>query len=112
MRRISDLLFETDADPVPIDADGSRLEATVPEGLGPATLLVGPVVDAVKLVEDGRVVGSLDRDDLYAVAGVVVARSLLESIAETELSLPAIIEAAAMLGHRWESHPWEGSAGG
>jgi hypothetical protein len=108
---ITEILARTDADPLVIDNSGTLVVWPLPAELGRATLLVGEVVDAVKVVEGDRVVGSRDRDGLFRLEGVVVARELLEAIGDVDARLPVIIDAVTDLGETWKPHLWDGSAG-
>jgi hypothetical protein len=108
---ITEILARTDADPLVIDNSGTLVVGPPPAGVGRASLLVGEVVDAVKVVEGDRVVGSRDREGLFRLEGVVVARELLEAIGDVDAGLPAIIEAVTGLGETWKPCLGDGSAG-
>lgn len=104
--RLEELLGE-DQDWVVIRPGGEPLEMTIPPDIGPATLLVSPVTDALKTVSDGRVVGSLDRDSLWAVEAfalnrVVISRLLGE---EGEMSPYDLYEAVSSMAFAWQIAP-------
>ena len=111
MTQLIELLARLDADErrVVIDAVGNRIPDRVPTDLGPAALLVSPVVDALKRVWGDRVVGSIDRDQVLAVEGFVLDRDLLRRLASQEVSVSDLIGAVEDLGHVWRTHEHDGS---
>ncbi|MEX0863719.1 MAG: hypothetical protein WD269_02455 [Acidimicrobiia bacterium] len=106
MTQLIELMARLDADErrVVIDAMGNRIPDRVPTDLGPAALLVSPVVDALKRVWGDRVVGSIDRGQVLAVEGFVLDRDLLERLASEDVSVNDLIGAVTSLGYVWKTH--------
>jgi hypothetical protein len=102
-------LLDADERRVVIDAMGNRIPDQVPTDLGPAILLVSPVVDALKRVWGDRVVGSIDRGQLLAVEGYVLDRDILERLASEEVSVNDLIGAVTSLGYVWKTLEHGGS---
>lgn len=91
-------------DRVAFDERGEALEGDVPASSGPATLLVGPVTDAVKR-RDGDAVVSLDRDAVWVVVGIVLDREVLQELGEDEIGAGELLEAVERLGYTWQVIP-------
>jgi len=91
-------------DRVAFDYRGEVLERDVLVPSGPASLLVAPVTDAVKR-RDGDVVVSLDRDTVWAVAGIVLHGEVLQKLDEDEIGAGELLEAVEGLGYTWQVIP-------
>lgn len=69
---------------------------------GPAVLIAGTVTDAVKVVTDDLVLGSLDRDSLWSIQGFRLALEVLHAL-EDEVSDPqSLVDAVAAAGFAWQ----------
>ena len=90
----------TKEDVVGFDSDG-RVQDWGADIEAPAVLVVAPVDEAVKTLEDGVIAGELDRDDLWSVAGFVLTRDVIESLDADELSVEELIEEVSRAGYRW-----------
>lgn len=100
---ISRLVGSTTADLVVFDEDGLPLVVDVPEALGPATLLVSDVNEALKWVDDrGRVTESVDRSTVWSVDAIVVDREVLSRLDEDGHTVGSLLQAVAALGHVWQ----------
>lgn len=79
-----------------------RLMGSISDGDGAeASLVAGPVNDAIKIVGDGGlVVGGRNREDLLQVEGFIVSTAILAEL-EDGLSAEGLIEAVEELGHEW-----------
>ncbi len=85
-----------------VDVDGRPLHGVLPESNAPA-LIVGPVTDAVKLVDAGSIVHHVDRDTLWAVEGLILDHAVLEAIPDFAGSAAELIEAVGEAGLAWEA---------
>lgn len=82
-----------------LDIDGPPEELPVPG------LLVSPVVEAVKQVEERRVVADLDRDSMWAVQGFVLDLRVLYALGEGKYSAEDLIRAVRSAGFDWQTTP-------
>lgn len=100
---ISRLVDSTDAARVAFDEDGLPLDLDLPDEIGPATLLVSDVNEALKLVDDrGRVTESVDRSTVWSVDAIVVDRQVLSRLDEDGHTVGSLLEAVAALGYTWQ----------
>ena len=67
-------------------------------------LLVAPVTDAVKRVEDGRM-ESLDREQMWSVRAIVLDAELLTDLGDRDLGAEDLMEAVRDLGYTWQVNP-------
>ena len=67
-----------------------------------AMLLVEEVTDAVKSVDGKQVVGSLDREGLWSVRGVVLGGDVLDGLPAGKLDLNEVIEMVRDAGVVWQ----------
>jgi hypothetical protein len=74
-------------------------------GAGPAVLVVTEVTDAVKKVEGGRVVGSLDRDGLWAIRSIELDSDVFRRLSTERMDVAALIEKVDEAGYRWRVIP-------
>ena len=89
-------------DRVAFDKHGTVLELEIADEAGPALLLVSEVTDAVKRLEDDRVVGSVDRGQLWAVDVIVLDRSVLDQLGTGSMRPEEVVEAVSAAGYAWE----------
>lgn len=88
---------------VVFDSDGDPMDLSVPPDIGPATLLVGPVTDAVKTTTPaGLVDRSLDRDDIWAVEGFALNRVVVDRLEAGVMSPDQLYEAVNALRLGWQ----------
>ena len=100
---ISRLVDSTDAARVVFDEDGLPLVVDLPDEIGPATLLVSDVNEALKWVDDrGRVTESVDRSTVWSVDAIVVDREVLSRLDEDDHTVDSLLEAVAALGYTWQ----------
>ncbi|HEY7469939.1 MAG TPA: hypothetical protein VIC07_10480 [Acidimicrobiia bacterium] len=95
-----------------IDGEGRLIEIDGFPGDAPVPgLLVGPVTEAVKRVDDGFV-RHLSRDTLWVVEGFLLDDRLIEALPSGIESASGLIEAVRAAGHEWQvvHHPASGSA--
>ena len=86
------------------DKHGNLLEIDIPSDIGPAALLVAPVTNAVKRLDDGRV-ESLDRDQMWLVEAIVLHRDILDSLEDREMNAEDLLNAVRDAGHSWQVSP-------
>jgi hypothetical protein len=85
------------------DVDGHPIgDGAVATGASVPGLLVGPVTDAVKVMDDGAIVHHMDRDTLWAVEGFLLDDAVLEGLGDFVGSSSELIEAVAAAGHEWK----------
>lgn len=84
------------------DTDGATLHIDPPPD-APATLLVVPVTDALKIVSGDRVAGSFDRGRAWTVVGFALRREVVERLGGKEMAPQALIEKVKDLGHVWQT---------
>jgi hypothetical protein len=95
-------LAEGGQDHLDIDHAGALVDWGELEVKGPAVVIAVAVTDAVKLVGDGLVLDSLDRDDLWSVQGFRLQREVLLALGG-ELSDPqSLVTAVAAAGFPWQ----------
>ena len=98
--------LDDDTNWVVIDPQGAPLEVGVPADVGPATLLVGPVTDALKARGDGDdIVSSVDRDDVYAVEGFALHRVVLDRLEDVEVDTRGLFELVKTTEIAWQFKP-------
>jgi hypothetical protein len=101
--RASDL---PSGDPSVFDASGSPLAVDPTLLKGPASLLVRPVTDALKVVEAGLVSGVADRAGVGAVAGLSLARGVVDRLGDGDFTLDGLMRRVVELGHGWDVVSW------
>jgi hypothetical protein len=85
-----------------VDRDCRATEAPATDWPLP-TLLVAEVSDAVKQVEGSRVTFDLDRSLLWAVQGIAVDRTTVETLPEGSFTMAEVIQRVAAAGHAWDT---------
>ena len=84
--RLQELLGE-DRDWIVVRPTGEPVDTEIPPDIGPATLLVSTVTDALKTVsEDGFVDGSLDRESVWKVEAIALNRVVVSRLEGEEMS--------------------------
>lgn len=103
MISIEALRGELDGDWVAIDRHGQVVDYEVPKDIGPATLSVSPMTEALKRVDqDDRVVGDLDRDTVWTVDALVLNTVVLRRLPEREYTAEELIDAVREAGFAWQ----------
>lgn len=88
------------------DKWGHPVDIEIPAGLGPATMLVTEVTEALKDVDYAdRITGSVDRAGMWSVQALVLDRSVLEQLEGDEMSVEDLIQAVEATGEAWSVSP-------
>lgn len=90
-----------DGDWVVVRPSGEVVDMEIPINIGPATLIVSVVGDALKKVEDGLVTGSFDRDSVWAVSAFALNRVVIRRL-EGEFTPLGLYDAVLDLGLGWQ----------
>ncbi len=89
---------------VVVDHNGEPMDRLgLPDELPVPGLLVSMVNEAVKQVDEGRLIADLDRDSLWAVAGFVLDITVLDALGEGAYSAPDLIGAVTAAGFGWKA---------
>ena len=91
--------FDLEGSPMPIDL--TTIESP--------SLLVIPVVDALKAVSADRVVGSLDKDSVLGVVGFVLSREVVQRLGDSDYTPAELVDTVADLGYLWKTVPSAGA---
>jgi hypothetical protein len=89
--------------PLVVDFEGGPLGELPQPGWGPATLLLAPVADALKKVDQGLVLGGVDRDQLALVAGFAVDPETAARLGPRPPVGEALYRAVTALGVVWQA---------
>lgn len=94
---------DRESDRVCFDHRGAPLSGRLRANAGPATLLVEPVTDAIKSVDDrGLITRSLDKSDYWLIAGFVVNRDVLSALPQKDVSVGELWHLVVDQGLRWD----------
>lgn len=106
MISIARLRDRLDDDHVSFDKWGQPVDIEIPDGLGPATMLVAEVTDALKKVDFAdRVTASVDRSEMWSVRALVLGRNVLDQLEIVEMSAEDLIAAVEATGTAWVISP-------
>jgi hypothetical protein len=88
---------------VAFDKFGTVVDYLVPKDIGPATLSVSPVTDALKEVDDAdRVVRSVDKRTMWTVDAIVLNSIVLDRLPEDTYEPEDLIQAVRDVGISWQ----------
>ena len=90
-----------DGDWVVVTPDGDFIDMEIPRSIGPATVLVRPVTDALKRVEGVRIADSVSRDEVWVVDGFALNRVVIERLSG-ELTAEGLYEAVSATPLSWQ----------
>ena len=90
---------------VVFDKQGDPLEIEIPRDIGPAALLVSPVTEAVKRLDDDTV-ESLDRDQMWLVDAIVLNIVVLRRLGDLEATPEELLSAVREAGYSWQISPF------
>lgn len=104
MISITELRAHVVDDRVVFDKTGALVDAPCPPGAGPAMLIVSEMTDALKIVEEGHITGSIDRSQVWLVDAIVLAEEVLGGL-DDEVLVEDLIEAVRKAGYEWQVSP-------
>lgn len=91
-----------DGDWVVVRPDGEIIDIEIPKDIGPATLMVGPVTDALKS-HDGRLLtGAIDRDRVWGVEAFALNRVVVRRLDVEELTPLELCETVTSWRLAWQ----------
>lgn len=106
MISVEKLLDQLKGEWVAFDRHGQAVEYEIPKDIGPATLSVSAVTDALKQVDEAdRVVGSVDRETVWMVDAVVLNSIVLRRLPMTSFTIEELLEAVREAGFVWQISP-------
>lgn len=106
MISIANLRETLKGDLVAFDKHGMILDVEIPDGIGPAALLVSPVTDALKTVgPDGRLEVSVDRDLMWSVDAIVLSSVIIGRLDDRDLSAEDLLDMVRDAGFSWQISP-------
>lgn len=88
-----------------VDVSGTARPATRHQGAVAPALVVAEATEALKQVDEGQIVGSVDRDSTWEVHGLILDSGVLARVAEDVETFSGLVEAIAATGLRWEIAP-------
>lgn len=92
-----------EGDHVAVDKRGRLVD--VKETSAPATLFVVNVTDALKEVDNGTIVRSVDREAVWQVESIVLSREVVEAMPDDPMTLEQLVEFVGSTGVGWEISP-------
>ena len=91
---------------VAFDKHGTVVDYSVPHDIGPATLSVSPVTDALKKVDEAdRVAGSVDKNAVWSVDAIVLNSIVLRRLTNDAYDAEELIQAVRDAGFSWQISP-------
>lgn len=99
----ADLRALLDGDWVAFDIDGRLVDFPVASDVGPATLTVSPVTDALKVLdENGFLAGSVDKTPYWSVDAIVLNVAVLDRLPNGSFTAEDLIEEVRRVGFSWQ----------
>ncbi len=95
-------MAEGDRDHFDIDHGGALVDRGELDVHGPAILIAVPVTDAVKVVYEGQVRGSLDRGTLWSIEGFRLEREVLLALDIETIDPEGLVDAVVAAGFQWQ----------
>jgi hypothetical protein len=86
---------------VVFESNGSVFDVPVAKDFGPANLLVESETDALKLVADGLIAGSLDRARVWRVVGMALNRVVVNRIPDGVFTPIELYDVVRGFGLAW-----------
>lgn len=106
MISIERLREQLDGDWVAFDKQGHLVDYDVPNDVGPATMSVSPITDALKEVDDAdRVVGAVDKNSVWSVDAIVLNTIVLRRLPDETYTAEELIRAVRDAGFAWQISP-------
>lgn len=91
-----------DSDWVVVRPDGEILNMAIPKDIGPATLMVSPVTDALSRSEGGLLVEPVDRSKVWNVEAFAVNRVVVRRLTAKQLSAAELYETVTGFRLSWQ----------
>lgn len=92
-----------EADWVVVSPSGERIDFEIAPDIGPATLLVRPVTDALKMRSGTRLIGAVRRDLVWSVEGFALNRVVVDKLGGEYTPLE-LYEAVRETRLSWQFH--------
>lgn len=100
---LADLRGVIDGKWIAVDMKGDPVDYKVPRDIGPATLSVSPVTDALKIVDSaGNLTGSVDKDSCWFVDAIVLNVIVLDRLPDGSYTAENLIEEVRRAGFSWQ----------
>jgi hypothetical protein len=90
-----------DGEWVVVTPDGGFLDIEIPKNIGPATLMVRSVTDALKIRTGDRITSALSRDEVWAVEAYALNQVVVRHL-DGEMSADEMLEIVSGLGYGWQ----------
>ena len=91
---------------VAFDKWGSPVPYEVPKDVGPATLSVSPVTDALKRLDsEGNVASEVDKRGLWSVDAIVLNIVVLDRLPGETYTAEQLIDEVRAIGFGWQISP-------
>lgn len=87
---------------VVVDVTGAVVDRDELPEVGTAALIATPLTEAVKVVDGGLVLDSLDRDTLWSIEAFVLGREVLLALHEGLTTPEELIGAVTRAGFEWQ----------
>ncbi len=97
LRRLAD----GDRHHVDVDHRGVLADLGELDAEGPAILIAVPVTDAVKVVAEGVVLGSFDKDALWSIQGFRLGSEVILELDDSVSDPQSLIDAVTEAGFQW-----------
>lgn len=98
-------LVDAGADRLVFDSAGEPMKRNHPTSGGPAVLHVADVEEAVKRVDGGTIVESLNRETLWGVRWFELDSEVILELGTGTIQPGELIEAVREIGHQWQVVP-------
>lgn len=98
-----------DGDWVVARPDGQIVEMEIPKNIGPATMMVRAVTDALKSTDGGLITGSIDRGKVWAVEAFALNRVVVQRLEGEELTVQELHDQVVGRRLAWQMSEIEGS---
>ena len=88
---------------VVVNIDGRPVDHPAPGDVGPATLSVSAVTDALKILdEEGLLAGSVDKTAYWSVDAIVLHVVVLDRLPDRSYTAESLIEEVRRAGFSWQ----------
>lgn len=105
---LADVRAAIDGNWAVFDTNGRPVDYTCSEDIGQAVLSVSPVTDALKVVDAGYLIGSVDRASCWSVDAIVLNVVVLDRLPGDSYKAEDLIEEVRRVGFSWQIRPTSG----